>query len=68
MAKERNEIVNREVKELVQAGILRHTQFPEWVANLVLVKKGDGSMRMCVDFTDLNKACPKDSYPLPEIE
>ncbi|KAL4580201.1 hypothetical protein LXL04_016385 [Taraxacum kok-saghyz] len=68
MAKERNEIVNKEVEELVQAGILRSIQFPKWIANPVLVKKGDGSMRMCVDFTDLNKACPKDSYPLPEIE
>jgi len=42
--------------------------FPEWLANIVLVKKANGKWRMCVDFTDLNKACPKDSYPLPNID
>ena len=68
MARERNDIINKEVRSLVEAGVLRSIQYPEWIANPVLVKKGDGSMRMCVDFKDLNKACPKDSYPLPEIE
>ncbi|KAL0313369.1 UNVERIFIED_CONTAM: hypothetical protein Sradi_5736200 [Sesamum radiatum] len=38
-------------------------QYPEWLANVVLVPKANGKWRMCVDFTDLNKACPKDSYP-----
>jgi len=38
------------------------------LANVVLVKKANGKWRMCVDFTDLNKACPKDSYPLPNID
>jgi len=42
--------------------------FPEWLANVVVVKKANGKWRMCVDFTDLNKACPKDSYPLPSID
>ena len=37
------------------------------LANVVLVKKANGKWRMCVNFTDLNKACPKDSYPLPRI-
>ena len=68
MARERNDIVNKEVADLVKAGVLRATQFPRWIANPVLVKKEGGAMRMCVDFKDLNKACPKDSYPLPEIE
>ena len=40
----------------------------EWLANVVLVKKANGKWRMCVDFSDLNKACPKDSYPLPRID
>ena len=40
----------------------------EWLANVVLVKKVNGKWRMCVDFTDLNKACPKDSFPLPRID
>ena len=68
MAKERNEIINKEVTALAAAGVVRPTQFPEWISNPVLVRKADGTMRMCVGFTDLNKACPKDSYPLPKIE
>lgn len=42
--------------------------YPEWLANVVLVKKSNGKWRMCVDFTDLNKACPKDNFPLPRID
>ena len=42
--------------------------YPNWLANLILVKKANGKWRMCVDFTDLNKACPKDSFPLPMID
>jgi len=39
----------------------------KWKANIVMVKKANGKWRMCIDFTDLNNACPKDSYPLPNI-
>ncbi|GKG20691.1 hypothetical protein Tco_0380492, partial [Tanacetum coccineum] len=42
--------------------------YHDWLSNPVMVKKSDGSWRMCVDFTDLNKACPQDYYPLPEID
>ena len=42
--------------------------YPNWVANVVMVKKANGKWRICVDFTNLNKACPKDSYPLPCID
>ena len=49
-------------------GHIREIQYPEWLANVVLVKKANGKWRMCVDFTDLNKACPKDSYPLSSID
>ena len=42
--------------------------YPKWLANVVLVKNANGKWRMCVDFTDLNKACPKDSFPLPRID
>ena len=41
---------------------------PKWLANVVLVKNANGKWRMCVDFTDLNKACLKDSFPLPRID
>ncbi|XP_071719395.1 uncharacterized protein [Rutidosis leptorrhynchoides] len=57
-----------EVDNLVRANILREVRYQTWVANPVLVKKADGNWRMCVDFKDINKACPKDNYPLPEID
>jgi len=60
--------VQEETKKLLSAGHIREIQYPEWLANVVLVKKANGKWRMCVDFTDLNKACPKDSYPLPSID
>jgi len=52
-----------ETQKLLSAGHIREIQYPEWLANAVLVKKANGKWRMCVDFTDLNKACPKDSDP-----
>jgi len=55
------------MKKLLNAGHTREIQYLEWLANVVLVKKANGKWRMCVDVTDLNKACPKDSYPLPSI-
>ncbi|XP_071700226.1 uncharacterized protein [Rutidosis leptorrhynchoides] len=57
-----------EVTKLVAAGILREVKYQSWVMNPVLVKKPDGSWRMCIDFKDLNKACPKDNYPLPDVD
>ena len=50
------------------AGFIREVYYPEWLTNIVLVKKANGKWRMCVDFTDLNKACPKDSFPLSRID
>ena len=43
-------------------------EYPEWLANVVLVKKANGKWRLCIDFTIVNKACPKDSFPLPRID
>ena len=57
-----------EVTKLLAAGFIREVHYPEWLANVVLVKKANGKWRMCVDFTDLNKACPKDSFPLLRID
>jgi len=64
---ERRRVVQDETKKLLSAGHIREIQYPEWLANVVLLKKVNGKWRMCVDFSDLNKACPKDSYPLPSI-
>jgi hypothetical protein len=43
-------------------------KYPDWLANTVMVKKANGKWRMCIDFTDLNKACPKDEFPLPRLD
>ncbi|GJQ93086.1 reverse transcriptase domain-containing protein [Tanacetum coccineum] len=68
IGRERSEAITAEVSKLVEARILKAVFFPEWVSNPVMVKKTDGTWRMCIDFTSLNKACPKDSYPLPDID
>ncbi|GJT56646.1 hypothetical protein Tco_0699712 [Tanacetum coccineum] len=60
--------IQAEVQKLVEAGIMCEVYYHDRLSNPVLVKKHDGSWRMCVDFTDLNKACPQDCYPLPEID
>ncbi|KNA19683.1 hypothetical protein SOVF_059160, partial [Spinacia oleracea] len=65
---ERNAADAAEVKKLLEAGFIKECQYSEWLENVVLVKKPTGAWRMCVDFTDLNKACPKDDHPLPKID
>ncbi|XP_013614472.1 PREDICTED: RNA-directed DNA polymerase homolog [Brassica oleracea var. oleracea] len=63
--------VNEEVDRLLDAGFIAEVRYPKWLANPVVpvvIKKKNGKWRICVDFTDLNKACPKDSYPLPHID
>ncbi|GJV41982.1 hypothetical protein Tco_1420422 [Tanacetum coccineum] len=64
-AAERNIAINDEVSKLVAARIMREVHNHDWLSYPVMVKKNDNSWRMCVDFKDLNKACPKDGYPLP---
>jgi len=66
--KERQHVIKEETRKLLSVDHIREIQYPEWLANVVLVKKANRKWRMCVDFTDLNKACPKDSYPLPSID
>ncbi|KAJ0868095.1 putative nucleotidyltransferase, Ribonuclease H [Helianthus annuus] len=68
LAPERSMAACQEVEKLVSAGILPEVKYQSWVANPVMVRKPDNSWRMCIDFKDLNKACPKDCYPLPEID
>ncbi|GJU53963.1 hypothetical protein Tco_1227677 [Tanacetum coccineum] len=67
-ATDRNQAIQEEVRKLVEAGIMKEVHYHDWLSNPVMVKKHDDSWRMCVDFKDLNKACPKDGYPLPEID
>ncbi|XP_073057061.1 uncharacterized protein [Primulina eburnea] len=65
---EKDRVISEQIKELLKAGHIREIQFPTWLSNVVLVPKSTGKWRMCVDFRDLNKACPKDHYPLPRID
>ena len=62
---ERDQAIAEKVRKLQEASFIREVYYPDWLANVVMVKKASEKWRMCVDFTDLNKACPKDSYPLP---
>ncbi|XP_014493474.1 uncharacterized protein LOC106755772 [Vigna radiata var. radiata] len=65
---EKRVAVQKEVDKLISAGFICEITYTTWLANVVMVKKSNGQWRMCVDFTDLNKACPKDNYPLPSID
>nr|GEY84615.1 reverse transcriptase domain-containing protein [Tanacetum cinerariifolium] len=67
-APERARAIQAEVQKLVDTEIMREVSYHDWLSNPVMVKKHDGSWRMCVDFTDLNRACPQDCYPLSEID
>ena len=67
-ASERDDAIKDEVQKLMVAKFIREVYYSDWLANVVMIKKANGKWRMCVDFTDLNKACPKDSYPLPRID
>jgi hypothetical protein len=65
---EKRRAIGEEIHKLLAAGFIKEVFHPEWLANLVLVKKKNGKWRMCVDYTGLNKACPKQPFPLPRID
>ncbi|GKV21693.1 hypothetical protein SLEP1_g31647 [Rubroshorea leprosula] len=65
---ERLTAIKEEVKNLLQAGFIRRVDYCEWIANPVMVKKSNGKWRMCIDYTNLNNACPKDCHPMPSID
>jgi hypothetical protein len=65
---EKRRAIDEEVHKLMAAGFIKEVFHPEWLANSVLVKKKGGKQRMCVDYTRLNKACPKVPYTLPRID
>ncbi|KAL2457335.1 Ribonuclease H [Abeliophyllum distichum] len=67
-APERQQAIKEELEKLLEAGFIREVKYPQWLANVVLVKKSNGKWRLCIDFTDLNKACPKDCFHLPRID
>ncbi|XP_028547560.1 uncharacterized protein LOC114578513, partial [Dendrobium catenatum] len=68
MRLEIEEQVIAETKKLIEAGFIREEKYADWIANIIPVKKKNGQIRICIDFRDLNKACPKDDFPLPVSE
>ncbi|EOY03309.1 H0502G05.11 protein [Theobroma cacao] len=60
--------IKEEINKLLKVGFIKPIHYPTWLANVVPVKKKNGTIRVCVDFRDLNKACPKDDFPLPNID
>jgi hypothetical protein len=65
---ERRQAIGVELRKLLEAGFIKEVFHPTWLANPVLVKKKNMKWRMCVDYTNLNKACPKVPFPLPRID
>ena len=65
---EKKEAIKKELAKLLAAGFIKEVFYPDWLANPVLVKKPNNEWRMCVDYTDLNKHCRKDSFGLPRID
>ena len=67
-SKKHADAVKEEVVKLKRAGTINEVFYPEWLANTVVVRKKSGKWQVCVDFMDLNKACPKDPFPMPRID
>jgi DNA-binding transcriptional ArsR family regulator len=65
---ERRRAIGAELRKLLEAGLIKEVFQPTWLANPVLVKKKNGKWRMCIDYSSLNKACPKVPFPLPRID
>ena len=68
LSKEHSDAIKEEVNKLKQAGAIKEVFYPEWSTNTMVVKKKNVKWRVCVDFTDLNKACPKDLFPMSWID
>jgi hypothetical protein len=63
----RRETIRLKVNKLLEAGFIWPIDYPSWLANHVLIEKSNGSWCMCINYPRLNKAYPKDEYPLPRI-
>ncbi|XP_071912457.1 uncharacterized protein [Coffea arabica] len=61
-------LIENEINRLIEAGFIREVKYPTWISSIVPVRKKNGQIRVCVDFRDLNEACPKDDFPLPITE
>ena len=65
---DRHQIIQTEVDNLLSASFIREVKYPEWIANIVVIPKKGGKWQVCVDYTNHNEACPKDSFPLPRTD
>jgi hypothetical protein len=65
---ERQDFIRKEVRKMLDAGFIKEVHHPVWLANPVFVPKANRKLRLCIHYTSLNKACPKDPYPLPRID
>jgi hypothetical protein len=68
MSDQKTEAAKAKVHHLLEAKFIEPIAYPTWLANVVMVQKKSGKWCMCIDFTSLNKACPKDNFPLPRID
>jgi hypothetical protein len=68
MSDKKTEATKAEVHRLLEANFIEPITYPTWLANVVMVQKKSSKWCMCIDFTNLNKACPKDNFPLPRID
>ena len=66
--KEKWRLNSEEIAKLLAASFIKEVYYTEWLSNPILVEKKSGKWRMCVNYTSLSKACPKDSFPLPCID
>ena len=68
ISKDQVDTIRDDVMKLKQAGAIKEVFYLEWLANTVVVKKKNGKWRVCIDFTELNRACSMDPFPLPKID
>src|SRR3954469_25293417 len=67
-SEDKRRAIDDEIAKLLAAGLIKEVFYPDWLANPVLVPKKSGTWRMCIDYTCLNKVCPKDPFSSPRID
>jgi hypothetical protein len=65
---ERQNFIREEIKKLLDASFIQEVHHPRWLANPVVIPMTGGKLQMCIDYTSLNKTCPKDPFPIPQID
>ena len=68
MREEQLKAIKEEVDKLLNANFIKEVRYSTWLTNVVMVKKAKDKWRICTNYTNLNRVCPKDAYPLPSID